>query len=175
MNTSHSSRCWNTLYMYEVDLLWVWMVWEASIITYSMTQVRNQVIIIQPPPVAENRMVLYTFSTKSHSSRCSKSLYMYQKDLLWVWSGWRVSIICNSRTPPYVTVIILLPLFYRDNRIMLHTFSTKIHCSRCSKSLYMYQKDLIGVWSGWRVSIICNSRTPLYVSVIILLPLSYSR
>jgi hypothetical protein len=46
MTTSHCNRCWNTVYMYAVDLLWVWMVWGASIITYSMTQVRNQVIIL---------------------------------------------------------------------------------------------------------------------------------
>jgi hypothetical protein len=32
MTTSHSCRCQKPLYMYEVDLLWVWMVWGASII-----------------------------------------------------------------------------------------------------------------------------------------------
>jgi hypothetical protein len=63
------------------------MVWEASIITYSMTQVRNQVIILLPPPVpvAENRMVLHTFSTKSHSSRCLKSLYMKRSPMSMKW------------------------------------------------------------------------------------------
>jgi hypothetical protein len=29
MTCSRSSRCWNTLYMYEEDLLWVWSVWEV--------------------------------------------------------------------------------------------------------------------------------------------------
>ena len=33
MTTRNCSRCWNTLYMYEEDLLWVWSVWWTSIIT----------------------------------------------------------------------------------------------------------------------------------------------
>ena len=36
MATNNSRRCWNTLYMYEADLLWVWFGWVASIITYNM-------------------------------------------------------------------------------------------------------------------------------------------
>jgi hypothetical protein len=36
MATNNSRRCWNTLYMYEADLLWVWFGWAASIITYNM-------------------------------------------------------------------------------------------------------------------------------------------
>jgi hypothetical protein len=38
-SSSHSRRCWNTVYMYKVDRLWVWSVWGASIIrTYNMLQ-----------------------------------------------------------------------------------------------------------------------------------------
>ncbi len=32
MTGSHCSRCWNLLYMYKEDLLWVWSVWGVSII-----------------------------------------------------------------------------------------------------------------------------------------------
>jgi hypothetical protein len=38
MTTGHCSRCWNTLYMNEVDLLWVWTGWGASIITFHNLQ-----------------------------------------------------------------------------------------------------------------------------------------
>ena len=31
MTGSHCSRCWNTLYIYKEDLLWVWSVWGTSI------------------------------------------------------------------------------------------------------------------------------------------------
>ena len=33
MTGSHGWRCWNTLYMYEEDLLWVWREWGVSIIS----------------------------------------------------------------------------------------------------------------------------------------------
>ena len=42
MTTSHNRRCWNTLYMYQIDLLWVWSGWGASIIIHSKIQVRNR-------------------------------------------------------------------------------------------------------------------------------------
>ena len=34
MAASHSSSCWNSLYMYEANLLWVWSGYGAAIITY---------------------------------------------------------------------------------------------------------------------------------------------
>jgi hypothetical protein len=55
MTTSHSSRCWNTLYMYEVDLLWVWMVWEASIITYSLQHDTSEKPSDYPTPLSHSR------------------------------------------------------------------------------------------------------------------------
>jgi hypothetical protein len=42
MTTSHSSRCWIALYMNKEDLLWVWSEWGASMVIYSMLQVRNR-------------------------------------------------------------------------------------------------------------------------------------
>jgi hypothetical protein len=41
MTTSQSLRCQNTFYMHEDHLIGVWCVWGASIIVYSMIQVRN--------------------------------------------------------------------------------------------------------------------------------------
>jgi hypothetical protein len=43
MTASHNRRYWNTSYMYDDDLLWVWSGWDAAIIIYSLIQVRNQV------------------------------------------------------------------------------------------------------------------------------------
>ena len=34
--------------------------------------------------------------TPSHGRRCSNALYVYELDLIWVWSGWGVSIISHS-------------------------------------------------------------------------------
>ena len=38
MTCNHTSRYKNNLFMYEVDLIWVWRGWGASIITYTMIQ-----------------------------------------------------------------------------------------------------------------------------------------
>jgi hypothetical protein len=63
MSTGRNRRCWNTLYMYEVDLLWVWSGWVASIITYSMIQVKirvNLLLLILPP--SQSRYQLWVAS-----------------------------------------------------------------------------------------------------------------
>ena len=38
--------------------------------------------------------------TTSLYSRCRIALYMYKEDLIWVWSGWGVSILRTNRDPP---------------------------------------------------------------------------
>ena len=48
MTASHNRTCWNTLYMHEADLLWVWSEWGAAIITCSMIRVKNQVNFLRP-------------------------------------------------------------------------------------------------------------------------------
>ena len=87
MTNSHSSRVWNTLYMYEIDLLWVRRGWAAT----EETHVKNQ-----------QNLLLRCFTTlrvqisgwgcilrtNSHSSRGWNTLYMYEIDLLWVLRGW---------------------------------------------------------------------------------------
>jgi hypothetical protein len=102
MTNSHSSRGWNTLYMYEIDMLWVWREWGFPI------------ILQQRKPMSKTNRISYcrfnTLSeqisgwgcilmTNSHSSRCWNTLYMYEIDLLWVSRGWGVPIILQQRKP----------------------------------------------------------------------------
>ena len=102
MTNSHSSRGWNTLYMYEIDMLWVWRGWGVPI------------ILQQRKPMSKTNRISYcrfnTLSeqisgwgcilmTNSHSSRCWNTLYMYEIDLLWVSRGWGVPIILQQRKP----------------------------------------------------------------------------
>jgi hypothetical protein len=49
MTTVHCKRCWSTLNMYEIDLLQVWSVWGASIITSITLQVKNRLNLLLPP------------------------------------------------------------------------------------------------------------------------------
>jgi len=64
--------------------------------------------------------------TTRHSSRCWKSLYMYEKVLPWVWSGLVFSIICNSRTPwqnqENLLPVLVLPPPLADSRLRLHPY-----------------------------------------------------
>jgi hypothetical protein len=85
-----------TLYIYEEDLLWVWRGWGASIITYSMIQVRNQetLLVLMPPPcvkpsIYQCGVASCILMTTSHNGRCWNTSYMYEEDLpwVWVWSG----------------------------------------------------------------------------------------
>ena len=96
--TNHSMRCWNTLYIYEIDLVWVWTGWGASIITYSMMQARNQVNCLRPLLYLSKAISGWScnFMTTSHCSRCWNTFYMYEVNLLWVWSGWDASIIATA-------------------------------------------------------------------------------
>jgi hypothetical protein len=88
---------WNTLYMYKVDLIWVWSGWVVLIITYSTLQVRNRVNCLLPTTATVTVQQISGWShilmTPSHSSRRGNTLYMYGVDLPWVWSVWGVLII----------------------------------------------------------------------------------
>jgi hypothetical protein len=99
MTPSHNRRCWNTLYMYKVDLIWVWSGWVVLIITYSTLQVRNRVNRLRLPLwlwLSSKYQVGVTFlwpMTPSHSSRYENTLYMYGVNMPWVRSVWGVLII----------------------------------------------------------------------------------
>ena len=120
MTTSHSSRCWNTLYKYKVDIdmLWVWSGWDAPIIINSMIQVRNQVNHLLASLCCEPS--IYQVGVVPLFSRRWKTTYMYEEHLLWVWSVWGVLIIRNSRTPWQNQVNHLLYLWLWTVRLSIY-------------------------------------------------------
>jgi len=88
MTTSHSGRCWNAWYMYDIDLIWVWSGWGASIITYSMLQVRETLLLLLLPQwfISGWGCVLMT---TSHSGRCwthyiCMNLTCYHMSMRWL-------------------------------------------------------------------------------------------
>jgi len=110
MTTRHSWRRWNTLYMYEVDLVGVWSGLEVPIISYSMSPVRIPLKFLRPsPPLWEWCMIWCCgIMTASHGWRLLNTFYRYEVDLVWVWSGWEVLIISYSMSPVRVPLKILL-------------------------------------------------------------------
>ena len=94
-------RFWNTLYMFKVDLLWVWSVWGVSIIQPTAT------VTLSPAPTRKSthrsqRQIsgwIGILMTGRHCWTCWIALYMYKEDLLWVWSVWGVSIIRTNWDP----------------------------------------------------------------------------
>ena len=93
--------------------------------------------------------------TTSHNRRCRYTWYMYEVDLLWVWSGRDAWIIIYSYSMIQVrnqdNLILPLPLRLWDQayiRLWLNNMTTS-HCSRCWIALYMYKEDLIWVWREW--------------------------
>jgi hypothetical protein len=85
---SPNTRCQNTSYRHDKDLIWVWSVWGASIIVYSMIQVRNRVIHLLPlwlwdQDISDWGCILMT---TNHSWRRWNTSYRYEEDLIGVWS-----------------------------------------------------------------------------------------
>jgi len=163
MTLSHSGRCWNALYMYDFDLLRVWSGWGASIITYSMLQVRDQVNLLLLPLWCETKHISgwgCVLMPTSHSGRCWSALYMYDFHLLRVWSGWGASIITYSMLQVRDQVNLLLLQLWCETKhisgwgcVLMPTS----HSGRCWSALYMYDFHLLRVWSGWGASIITYS------------------
>jgi hypothetical protein len=132
MTTSRSSWCWNTWHVYELDLLWVWSGWDASIMTYSIIQVRNQENHLQLPVTVRPSISGwgYILMTASRSIRCGNTLYVYGEDLTRVWGGWSASIITYSMIQVNMTVNprgwgYILTTYSRSSRcwIALHIWS----------------------------------------------------
>ena len=178
MTTNHSRRCWNTLYMYKVDLLWVWIGWDVSIITLHMIQVRNQVNCLLPLPHLFKEHISgwkCTLMTTGHSWKSCNTLYIYKVDLLWVWSEWGVSIIIYSmiqvrerESPTVATVTVILSTYQTVVASLwaLAAIALAETCYICTK------KDLLSVWSGWSAPIIVYLLTQVRNRVNILLPLT---
>jgi len=99
MTMSHSWRCCNTLYMYKVDLLWVWSEWGVSIIIHSMMQARNRVNCLLPFSHLFQEHISgwgCILMTNSHNRRCQNASYRYEEDMIGVRIGWGVLIIVYS-------------------------------------------------------------------------------
>jgi len=102
MTPCHGRRCSNALYVYELDLIWVWSGWGVSIISHSMIQVRNRVNHLSPTTTETStlgdQISLWGcfHMTTRQSGRCWNTLYMYEVDLIWVWSGWGAPVTTHS-------------------------------------------------------------------------------
>ncbi len=83
-------------YIYEVDLLWVWTGWGASIIR-TTTPAHSPTASVLPPSADIRLGCGRILMTCSHGWWWSNTLYIYKEDLLWVWTGWGVSIISTNR------------------------------------------------------------------------------
>ena len=81
ITTSRCSRWWNALYIYELDLLWVWTGRGASIITYIIIQVRNQenhLLLLLPLTVRPR-----TWRGTKNTSKFSLVFTTQQTTLIW--------------------------------------------------------------------------------------------
>jgi hypothetical protein len=122
MTTRQSRRCWNTVHMYEVDLLWVWTGWVPTI-NGNLQHIANQETLLLPvkPRIYQCRGC-WIIMTCSHCSRWWIALYMYEEDLIWVWRECGASIIRTNRDPPATPTISTLRSQRADIRVWQHSY-----------------------------------------------------
>jgi hypothetical protein len=98
--------------------------------------------------------------TTSHSSRCGKSLYMYEEDLQCAWSGWGDHIITYSmiqgekpsESPTTATTVCVIPSIISGwGGILMASNHSRMWLGQI---WYEYEVDLLWVWSWWGISII---------------------
>ncbi len=119
MTFSNNVRLWNTLYMFKIDLLWVWSVCGLSIIQPTAT------VTLSPAPTGLRGQISgcgCILMTGSHCSRCWIALYMYKEDLLWVWSVWGASIKRTNRDPPPIPTTSTLRSQRANIRVWRHPY-----------------------------------------------------
>ena len=156
MTTRHSWRRWNTLYMYEVDLVGVWRGLEVPIISYSMSPVRIPLKFLRPispsPPLWEWCMVWCCgIMTANHGWRLLNTFYRYEVNLVWVWSGWEVPIISYIMSPVRNQDKILHPTTGPPPfgvMVWCCGIMTASHGRRLLNTFYRYEVNLVWVWSG---------------------------
>jgi hypothetical protein len=153
MTARHSRLCWKTLYDGEVDLLWVWSVYGASIIIYSKIQVRNQ----------KNHLLPLRLWDPAYIRLTLKSLWplatKYDTDALYIC----IKCICDEYEVDGVASIItyskiqvrtrenhLLSLRLWDPAYIRLAFASLSPLAGVegTETLYMYKVDLLWVWSG---------------------------
>jgi hypothetical protein len=157
MTTSYSRRCWNALYMYEVDLRWVWSEWGATMVIYSMLQVRNRENHLLPLLLTDPAYIRLALHPYEHWPQ-----NMIQKHFIYVCKRSDVSV-------KWVGYFNHLCYKWESERITYHwgcdwetkhlsgwgcMLMTTGHCSRCWNTLYMNEVDLIWVWIGLCASFI---------------------
>ena len=107
MTSSHCCRCWNTLYIYKVDLQWVWTVCRVSIISTHRDQRLH--LLHQEHPLSGPREQILGWDCGIASLwpvatvAGAETLYIYKEDLLWVWTVCGVSIISTHRDSTFYT------------------------------------------------------------------------
>ena len=154
MTCSHSRGCWNTLYMYDKDLLWVWSGWGVLIITYSTLQVRNRENLLLLPLWCETNHTSgwgCILMTTGSSRRCWNTLYMHDKDLLWVWTGDGASIITYSMRNQ---VNHLLPTHHshRTNRLGLDPYDHWPQQQVLKHCIYIWSRSAMSMMKWVRCS-----------------------
>ena len=87
-----------------------------------------------------------------------KHLIYIKENLLWVWTGWGVSITSTNRGSKCITRQITLRSHRAYNKAGVTSLWPSSHCWRCWSTLYMYKEDLLWVWTGWGVSITSTNR-----------------
>ena len=98
MTRSHCCRCWNlyiyikkTSYEYEGN-------GGSQSLELTETHLRHKGDPLSGSgPRGQISGWRHTLMNRSHCWRWSNTLYMYKEDLLWVWTGWGVSIISTNR------------------------------------------------------------------------------
>jgi hypothetical protein len=149
----------NTFYRYEVNLVWVCRGWEVPIISYSMSPVRTplRILLLLPsPPFWSDGMVwCCTLKATHHIQSMTNTFYMYELDLVWVWSGWEVLIISYSMSPVRTPLRILRRSrynwptpFWSDGIVWCCGNMAASHGWRLLNTSYRYEVDLVWVWSG---------------------------
>jgi len=165
MTASHSRRCWNTTYMPEGNLLWVWSGSSGKWVgctNHNLTQhdtsekpsESHTTTTVTVRPSISGWGCIYMIA--SRSSTFWITLYMHDKEVLWVWGGWGAPIITLHMLQVIVQDNHLLPLRLGDKAISCWgcILMTTSHNRRIRNTSYRYEDDLIGVWIGWGVSII---------------------
>jgi hypothetical protein len=109
---SRCSKCWNTLYMYKEDLLWVWREWGASII-------RNN----RDPPPTPRRYTL-------RSQRTNIRVWRHPYDL------WPVAAVGPPPPPRRSTLRLRL---HRDRQHPVTVTGAELHYTCMYQACYEYE------------------------------------
>ncbi len=157
MTCSHCSRCWNLLYIYKEDLLWVWTGWGVSItstnrgskcktrqITLRSHRAYNKagVTSLWPSTTVEGAEALYIC--------IKKSCYEYELD-----GGYQSQVLTEDPSAnPATSHLGPIEKISGWSCILMTTG----HCSRCWNTLYIYNEDLLWEWTGRGVSYTSTNR-----------------